>query len=513
MTLKETLNTLDMKKILLIIGYTLAQVALMMGQWTSPGNGTTYTLRDLVTASEGCVTHAGGNNPYRIHNDLTIAPNDRLTVVADDFTGIDADAGGILCHGNVLLTIKGALVIDCEGIDVYLEPDSVSHLRVVLDHSTEPCLFNRTKMYYLGGIYADESPVTFNDCMFQSFDKNQQPGAVVYQNCDPVFANCIFQGNYGSAIACAAGSTGSPQIDRCEFRYNVLSKENMPQLDFGPGNNDTIRLLNSRVVGLYPLVSGVYVADTTQTGDTKILIKNNFIADNRYGYRQQGYAIDALILDNEIVCNQIAPDPTNDGSGIRLEGASDRCKATLRHNLIKSNLWGVTLQGHAVADLGTADDYGRNIFLTNHNSTSGNDLEYALYVEGTNDVSAIGNYWGSDTEAYAENVIYHRPDLGEDHGLVSYLPILTVNDWNVGENQPALLEAYPNPTAGVLTLKTGQDDGFAYEVYSITGQQVLHGTSVEGMTTLHLEALPAGLYSVITRLNGNKTKSIVILKQ
>lgn len=503
---------MEMKKLLLIIGFTLAQVAMMMGQWTSPGNGTTYTLRDLVTISEGCVTHGGGSGPYLIHNDLTIAPNDRLTVVADDFTNIDADAGGILSHGDVLLTIKGALIIDCGDIDVYLEPDSISHLRIVLDHTTEPCLFDRTKLYYLSGIDVIESPVTFNDCMFQSFNKDVQPGAVCYTNCDPVFTNCIFQGNYGSAIACAEGSTGSPQIDRCEFRYNVLSKLNMPQLDFGPGNEDTIRLLNSRIVGLYPLVGGISIANPTQTGDTKILIKGNFIADNRYGYRQQGYAIDALIMDNEIVCNQIAPDPVNDGSGISVEGASSNCKATIRHNLINSNLWGVTLQGKAVADLGTADDYGRNIFLNNHNGSSGSDQEYALYVSGINDVAAIGNYWGSDTEAYAESVIYHRPDLGDDHGLVSYLPILTVNDWGVEETLPATLEAYPNPTEGLLVLKTGQDEGFAFEVYSLTGQQVLQGTTESGETTLHLEALPAGLYSVVARLN-NKIKTIVILKQ
>ena len=502
-----------MKKLLLIIGFTLVQVALTMGQWTSPGNGTTYTLRDLVAASEGCVTQGGTNGAYYIHGDLTIAQNDRLTVIADDFIDIDADAGGILFRGNVLFTIKGSFVIDCEGIDVYVEPDSVSHLQIVLDHATEPCLFSRTKFYYLSGIQVIDSPVSFNDCMFQSFDKNRQKGAVLYSNSDPVFDNCIFQGNYGSAIACATGSTGSPQIDRCEFRYNVLSKENMPQLDFGPGNNDTIRLLNSRIVGLYPLVGGIFIADTTRTGDTKILIKNNFIGDNRYGYHQQGYAIDALIMDNEIVCNQIGPDPINDGSGIRLEGESAHCKATIRHNLINSNYWGISLLGKAVADLGTADDYGRNIFLNNHNSSSGSDQEYALYVSGVNDVNAIGNYWGSDTEAYAESVIYHRPDLGEVHGLVSYLPILTVNDWGVEEALPIQVEAYPNPTSGLLTLKTGQNDGFAYEVYSITGQQVLHGTAVEGMTTLHVEALPAGLYSIMVRLHENKVKSIVIIKQ
>lgn len=502
-----------MKKLLLIIGLTLVQVTLTMGQWASPGNGTTYTMRDLVEVSGGCVTHAGGSGPYLVHNDLTIAPNDRLTVVAEDFTSIDADAGGIICRGNILITIQGGLTIDCGDIDVYLEPDSVSRLRVMLDHTTEPCLFNRTKMYYLSGIYADESPVTFNDCMFQSFDKNEQHGAVVYNNCDPVFNNCIFQGNYGSAIASAEGGSGSPQIDRCEFRYNVLSKEDMPQLDFGPGGDDTIRLLHSRVVGLYPLVGGILISDMQTHSATKVLVKGNFIADNRYGYLQQGVYIKALLCDNEIVCNQIAPLPEEDGFGVLVQGLSTHCQLTLRHNLIHSNLWGVLVYGKAVVDMGTAEEEGHNILYNNHNSSSGTDQEYALYVEGENDITAVGNYWGSDTEAYAEGVIYHRPDLGTDHGLVNYLPILTVNDWAVEETPLTSLEAYPNPTEGLVTLAYGQGEGFAYDAYNLTGQRVLHGVATTGTTVIDLQAFPAGVYNIIVRPHQGSVRTMRVIKR
>ena len=487
-----------MKKLILFFAFMLAPLPWMMGQWTSPGNGTAYTLRDLVESSQGCVTHQNGSGAYHIHHDLTIAPNDRLTVGPEDFATIDADAGGILCHGNVLLTIQGALVIDCDQIDVYLEPDSVSRLRVVFDHCTEASRFAHVKMFYLSGIQVVESEVVFDDCMLQSFDKTQTKGAVQYTSCNPVLTDCIFQGNYGSAIS---GTNGSPQIDRCEFRYNVLSKEDMPQLDFGPGGEDTLRLLNSRVVGLYPLVGGIFINDPREQGSTKILIQGNFIADNRYGYYQQGNQVDALIRENEIVCNQIAPDPTTDGSGVRIDGASDQCKATLRHNLIKGNLWGVTVLADAVVDMGTESDYGRNILEDNHHSGFGTDQTFALYVEGGQDVNAVGNYWGGSTEAFAESVIYHRPDLGADHGLVHYTPILTVNDWEV-ETQHAATAIYPNPTSGQLTLCMEQTDGFTYEVFNPMGQRVLHGHANGTQTVIDLTPFAVGIYLVSMKADG-----------
>ena len=111
-----------MKKLTLLIGLFLIYMPWMMGQWTSPGNGTSYTLRDLVEVSGGSVTYLENLRSYLIQADLTFAPNDQLTVVPEDFTLIDADAGGILCRGDVLITIKGGITIDCgDAIDVYLE--------------------------------------------------------------------------------------------------------------------------------------------------------------------------------------------------------------------------------------------------------------------------------------------------------------------------------------------------------------------------------------------------------
>lgn len=486
-----------MKKTLLLALFLFAGLNIALSQWTSPGNGTTYTMHDLLEVTNGCVTYEDTLSAYLVHSDLTIAANDCLKVTETDCLSTNHDAIGIYSVGNILITIQGSINIDNERLRVYFLPFTESnHLRLAIENSTAPNFFKNTVFYETSGMQINESAVQFDSCYFQNSDIGYQRGAIIYRNCDPVLIDCVFQGNYGPALYSEAETKGSPQITRCEFRYNVLSKQNMPQLDLGPGSEDTIRIIDSRVVGLYPLVGGIFIADTMQVGDTKILLKGNFIADNCFGYGQKGYAIDALIINNEVICNQIAPNPMSGGSGIVLFGASNDCKATIRHNLIKSNQWGVTIHDKAVVDLGTAEDYGYNIIFDNHNNCDSTDRHYALFVNGVNDVSAVGNYWGGITEEFAESVIYHRPDLGENHGLVTYTPILTINDWTVQELASSKSSVFPNPTTGFVTLRVEQAEGFTYKVFNMLGQRVMDGHVNGQETVINLGPFSSGIYLV-----------------
>lgn len=467
-----------------------------MAQWTSAGNGTTYTLRDLVELSDGCVIYVDTLASYCLMSDLTIASGDCLTVVPSDCQTDPADALGIYSQGDLQLTIHGSVRIANDEMLVYIRPLTGSRLRMRFEDCSDPSLFAKTNFLFLSGIQLIGSEVVFEDCLFQSFDKDLQSGAITYMNCDPTLRRCIFQGNYGSALSSGANITGSPQLFACEFRYNVLSKENMPQLNLGPGGEDTIRIVGCRVIGLYPLVGGIVVADLLNVGDTKVLLKDNFIADNRYGYNQQGYTIDAVIEHNEFVCNNIETDPMQGGSGISIYGTTCNCKAKLRNNLIKDNLWGITLIANAVADLGTTEDPGGNIIYGNHNDGYGSDQEFALYVNGFNDVDAIGNYWGGNNADYAESVIFHRPDLGDSYGLVTYDPVLPVNNWSAEEATAVTFSAYPNPTKGLVTLRMAQAEGFTYEVYNPIGQRVMYGQAEGQETILDLSAFAKGIYLI-----------------
>lgn len=466
-----------------------------MAQWTSAGNGTTYTLRNLVEQSEGCVVYVDTLDSYCLTSDLTIAANDCLTVVPSDCENDPADAVGLYCLGDIQITIHGWVRINNDDMLVYVRPLDGSSLRMRFEACSATSFIAHTNFLFLSGIQLIESKVVFEDCLFQSFNKDVQSGAITYMNCNPALYRCVFQGNYGSALSSAANVTGSPQLYENEFRYNVLSKENMPQLNLGPGGTDTIHIIGNRIIGLYPLVGGITISDLLNVGETKVVMANNFIADNRYGYNQQGYTINALLLNNEFVCNNI-DDPMQGGSGVSVYGLSDQCKAKLRNNLIKENQWGVTVISNAVVDMGTAEDPGRNIIFGNHNDGYGTDQEYALYVNGGNDVDAVGNYWGGDTEADAESVIFHRPDLGEGYGLVTYTPIQPFNDWSVEETVSSTFNAYPNPTKGPVTLRMEQAKGFNYAVYNLQGQQLMKGSVQGSETVIDLESFPAGVYLI-----------------
>ena len=54
-----------MKKVTLILVLFLGFIPMLNAQWTSPGNGTTYTMSELVNVTDGVVTFDATN--YHIH--------------------------------------------------------------------------------------------------------------------------------------------------------------------------------------------------------------------------------------------------------------------------------------------------------------------------------------------------------------------------------------------------------------------------------------------------------------
>ena len=94
--------------------------------------------------------------------------------------------------------------------------------------------------------------------------------------------------------------------------------------------------------------------------------------------------------------------------------------------------------------------------------------------------------------------------------------VTTGNSSVSGAGGPALLaRAYPNPTAGFVTL-AGLDptQPTTYEVYATTGRRMLGGrvTTRQPTVGLDLSALPAGLYTVALR-QGHKRGVVRVLRQ
>lgn len=470
-----------MKNRIILLTFLLGFIPMLNAQWTSPGDGTTYTIEDLVELSNGCVIWSESNNSYRIENDVTISANDKL------------DVNHSLNFGNnVTLTIKGSI----EAInmsDYYWLSFSGNYGvngRIRLEDATAPCLFRRCYFTQLDGIQVIESEAVFTDCHFQNFRCEQQSAVVDCMNCDPVFTNCDFDNNSGSAICSPANGQTSTQIIDCIFFLNL--GENRPQINLGPGAQDSIRIVRCTIDDGDYTIGGISIADLIGTGATKILLKDNIIKNCRYGYNQQGYNLSSVIIGNQFIDNNLETNPMNGGSGISIYGVDENNKAVIRDNVISGNLWGITVINKADINLGTEDDWGHNQIHDNGNG----GVVYDLYNNSTNDIMAVGNYWGTTNEQEIEDHIFHQLD-DASLGLVNYIPFST--DDAIEEAENTAFDVWPNPAQGRFTVN-GQG---TMTITNSLGQTILT-KEIDGKESI---ALPQGLY--VVRL-GEATRKVVV---
>jgi len=399
-----------MKKLVILISLIAGLVSAINAQWVSPGNGTTYTFSDLVDITEGVVTV--GENGFVVNADLTISTGDVLEI-NNQTSRVD--------FGEVLVTINGSMV--CTNTSTrtkFYGLNETNHFSMRFENATG-C--NIKKMYFSdgAGIKVIESDVTFDDVKFVYFTRDYCNAVIDVFNCDPVIKDCYFMLNHGSAISSPANGQASPQIRNCQFDTNVTDEVNTPQINLGPGGNDTIRIVGNEIYTIMAewYVGGVSVADLIGNGSTKVLLKDNIIRENRYGYNQQGQTISSVILGNYFIDNNHEENPMNGGSGISIYGSSTNNKAVMRNNVITGNLWGITAIYYHDIDLGTEDDWGYNEIHDNGNS----GVIYDLYNNSACDLTAVGNDWGTMVNDEIENHIYHKTD-DPSLGLVTFYPFV-----------------------------------------------------------------------------------------
>lgn len=448
-----------MKKSLPILLIFICFSSILNAQWTSPGDGLTYTLPDLVNVTEGVVTN--GPNGFVINADLTISHGDVL-LIDDQVSRIDAAA--------ILITINGSMVCTNTINRVKLYGlNETEHFKMRFENATG-CEIK--KMYFSdgAGIKVIESEVTFDDVKFVYFTRDYCNAVIDVFNCDPVIQNCYFMLNEGAAISSPANGQASPQILNCNFDTNV-NGINAPQINLGPGGEDTIRIVGNDIYTIMATwyVGGISIADLMGTGSTKVLLKNNLIREGRYGYNQQGQTISSVIVGNEFTNNYHEDNPMNGGSGISIYGSSTNNKATLRNNVITGNLWGITAIYLHDIDMGTEDDWGNNEIHDNYNS----GLAYDLYNNSACDIMAVGNKWATLDATVIEDHIVHQVD-DPSLGLVTFIPY-------VGYEQI-------EETLDVQDVNLSEAT-----IYSITGQQVKYS-----------ESLKPGVYIVMTEQGPKK---------
>ena len=220
-----------MKKTLFLTLF-LGLVSMLDAQWSSPGNGTTYTLPDLVSVSNGAVTNDG--TVFSFNSDITISANDVLKI-DNQVTRINAV--------GVLITINGSVTCtNTARVGIYGDMNPNQQFSMRFENATNSEL--KTLYFSDGcGIKVIESDVDFIDCKFVYFTRDYSNAVIDFMNCNPLIEDCYFLRNEGAAISSPANGQGSPRILNNRFEENVTSDMNSPQINLGPGAEDTIYIV------------------------------------------------------------------------------------------------------------------------------------------------------------------------------------------------------------------------------------------------------------------------------
>ena len=242
------------------------------------------------------------------------------------------------------------------------------------------------------------------------------------------------------------------------------------------------------------------------TGDTKILLKDNIIKNNRYGYNQQGYHLSSTIIGNEFLDNHHEDNPMNGGSGISIYGMDENNKAILRGNTITGNLWGITVINAADVDLGTEDSWGYNQIHDN-----GNDgVVYDLYNNSTCDIMAVGNNWGTSNDRLIEEHIVHQND-NPSLGLVTFVPFIDIDGMN--DANILVFDISPNPVSnGCFTLTLEEDTSSVAVIYNVNGQVIATQQIDKQTNTINVETLGGGVYFVEVRNSKGRSVQKLVLR-
>jgi hypothetical protein len=478
-----------MKKLLLISALLLVFGLTTYAQWVSPGNGTTYTLPDLVNVSNGAVTNTG--TVFSFNSDITISANDVLKI-DNQVTRIDAV--------GVLITINGSMVCtNAARVGIYGSMNPNQQFSMRFENATDCKL--KTLYFSDGcGIKVIESDVDFIDCKFVYFTCDYANAVIDFMNCNPLIEDCYFLRNEGAAISSPANGQGSPRILNNRLEENVTSNINSPQINLGPGAEDTIYIVGNEIDDDYAThrVGGISVADLMGTGSTKVLLRDNKVINGRYGYNQQGLTISSIIERNQFIDNHFEDNPMNGGSGISIYGMDGNNKAVLRSNIITGNLWGITAINAFDIDLGIEEDWGYNQIYDNGNG----GVIYDLYNNSACDIMAVGNNWGTSHASEIEEHIVHQYD-NPSYGMVTYIPFVDFDE--VNENNTMDFAIWPNPVSnGLFSLVLDEATPSEVVIFNLNGQEVLSQHIENKVNTINVNSLESGVYLVEVK-NTKKT--------
>ena len=395
-----------MKLVIRLFLFTfLLSAAVFADNYTTPGTGVKWTLNDLVANSGGDVTYSGGI--YYVNDTVKISYPDTLCIYSDATVKFAA---------NTYLAVRGTLLVNPPTSVRFTAQDAATgYLGMRVDTSSTTILRKLTFEYGVSLKISDCS-IRLDSCIIQNNNNSSSTSfgsaAVSLYRSNSIFTNCQFLNNNRAAITGGANVNNAPKIIGCLFMGNDVTNYNTPHINLGPTGADTALILNNKILRGSTNCGGI---GFLPLADVHVIISNNVIKNNRYGITISGGSnINALISYNQIDSNNTQNNPNLGGSGISISGgtATSQQNTIITGNMIRWNLWGVTIQNRAKPNLGnltnadTTDD-GKNVFVNNTNATT---FGIDLYNNTVDTIYAQHNYWNTTNLDSIEARIYHFVD-------------------------------------------------------------------------------------------------------
>lgn len=473
--------------------------AFINAQFTTPNNGTSYTLTSLSAAAPTVLVKNGLE--YTLTADLTLAATDKLLINEDATLKVNSGVA-IFIYGEYKTT-AGNFTITASNIanpyrGIRFEEGSVAEMK-------------NTRIEYGGGVRVlTANPFLMDNCILYK-NNNSLSGSTgslassaalaMFQGKGHVVKNSQFLENSRAGINSGASGAVSIDITNNYFYGNNTDNGNYPQINMGPGGVDSTRVLNNQIIGNRAILRAGGVSVSGLLGGTnRFRIEGNTIRDNRYGITNQGAGTTGIIRNNIIENNNTENNPNLGGSGISLTGTQ---KVIVRNNQIRGNLWGITILSNAVIDLGTAADPGNNIFKNNINS--GNTVAFFNNTAAT--VNAIGNCWREDelsNDAMVQAVIGSM-----NPNTVNFKPYNCAETLAVSDISRLSMKVYPNPSKNHFFLETENAGNIA--IHDLSGKVVFSSIVTKGKNEINTNLQP-GVYIITQQSEGKKSNTKLIIK-
>jgi hypothetical protein len=399
---------------------------ISFGQYVTPGTGVRWDLQTLAENSGGVVFENNGH--YELNGSVVISATDTLEIL----TNVT-----LLLHDLSYIESYGIFIVDAPNQTVFsaLDPESIGTkwrgIRFYEGHFT---FLRNATFEYGGGIkvnnggtfHMDACTLRYNYYLAGSTSGSLASGGALDISGPATIENSSIYSNQRAAIA-TASNVASPIIFRDNYLFgNTTENSNRPQINLGPsGPGNTTHIVGNTVIGNGFVQSGgiAYSSLLGVAGD--VVIDSNYVEANRYGITITGSGMNGWVRNNTLIANNIQNNPALGGSGINFSASSSSAyqQVMVTGNVIIDNLWGITIIGYPVVNLGNNDPENYNPGLNVFSGNGNGGVTYDLYNNGPVDQMAMGNLWDvelQDAESI-ETVVTHQVD-DPTLGLVTFMP-------------------------------------------------------------------------------------------